>query len=200
MFEFKGMHDIDLRSRSASMSWGIPQRSVYSHLNVLDRFVARRGKPKRIRSDQGPMFIGGAKEHQELTKVLAEKNSQGQLAEEVKKRWGIKFVFNVEYTPHHGGRWERMVKEFKRIVANSVVSIARMTYNVFARLLIRAEGIINQHPIAINDDLRVITPLQLLRPASAAAFASKWVSLFPASTPRSASWSSTSGNSGGRTT
>jgi hypothetical protein len=39
--------------------------SVDSHLNALDRFVTRRGKPKRIRSDQGRMFIGGAKEHQE---------------------------------------------------------------------------------------------------------------------------------------
>ncbi len=136
----------------------------------MDRFVARRGKLKRIRSDQGRTFIGGAKEHQELTKALAEKNFQGQLAEEAKKRWGIEFVFNVEYTPHHGGRWERMVKEFKRIIAKVVDSIARMTYDAFAMLLVRAEGIINQRPIAIDDDLRVITPMQLLQPASAAAF------------------------------
>jgi hypothetical protein len=72
--------------------------SVDSHLNALDRFDAQIGKPKRIRSDQGWTFIRGAKDHQELTKALAEKNFQGQLAEEVKKRWGIEFVFNVEYT------------------------------------------------------------------------------------------------------
>jgi hypothetical protein len=110
--------------------------SVDSHLNALDRFVARRGKPKRIRSDQGRTFVGGAKNHQEQTKVLAERSFQGQLAEEAKKRWGIKFVFNVEYTPHHGGRWERMVKEFKRIVAKAVDSVARMTYDAFATLLV----------------------------------------------------------------
>ncbi len=144
--------------------------SINSHLNGLDRFIARRGKPKRIRSDQGRTFIGGEKEHQELTKALAEKNFQGQLAEEAKKRWGIKLVFNLEYTPHHGGRWERMVKEFKRIVTKAVDSIARMTYGAFARLLVWAEGIINQRPIAIDDYLRVITPMQLLQPASAAAF------------------------------
>jgi hypothetical protein len=28
MFEFKGMRDIDVRSLSASTSWGIPQRSI----------------------------------------------------------------------------------------------------------------------------------------------------------------------------
>ncbi len=140
--------------------------SVDSHLNTLDRFVARRGKPK---SDHGQTFIGGTKEHQELTNALAEKNFQGQLAEEAKKRWGIQFVFNIEYTPHHSGRWERMVKEFKRIVAKVVDSVARMTYGTFATLLVRAEGIINQRPIAIDDDLRVITPMHLLQPASAMA-------------------------------
>ncbi len=144
--------------------------SVGSHFNALDRFVARRRKLKRIRSDQGRTFNGGAKDHQELTKALAEKNFQGQLAEEVKKRWGIEFVFNVEYMPHHGGRWERMVKEFKRIVAKAVDSVARMTYDTFATLLSRAKAIINQPPIAIDNDLRVITPMQLLQPASAVAF------------------------------
>ncbi len=147
--------------------------SVDSHLNALDRFVARGGKPRRIRSDQGRTFVGGAKDHQELMKILAERSFHSQLAEEAKKRWGIEFVFNVEYTPHHGGRWEWIVKEFKRIVAKAVDSVARMTYDAFATLLVRAEGIINQRPIAINDDLRVITPMQLLQPASAAAFGFK---------------------------
>jgi hypothetical protein len=48
-----------------------------------------------------------------------------------------------------------------------------MTYDALATLLVRAEGIINQRPIAIDDDLRVITRMQLLQPASAAAFGFK---------------------------
>ncbi len=117
--------------------------------------------------------MGGAKDHQELTEVLAEKSFQGQLAEETWKRWGIGFVFNIEYTPHHGGCWEQIVKEFKRIIAKAVDSVARMTYYPSATLLVREDGIINQRPIAIDDDLRVITPMQLLQPASAAAFGFK---------------------------
>jgi hypothetical protein len=108
--------------------------SVDSHLNVLDRFVARRGKPRQIRSNQGRAFIAGAKEHQELTKALAEKNFQGQLAEEAKMRWGIDFVFNIEYKPHHGGHWEQMVKEFKRIIAKVVDSVSRMTYDTLSKV------------------------------------------------------------------
>jgi hypothetical protein len=66
-----------------------------------------------------------------------------------------------------------MAKEFKRIVAKAVDSVARMTYDAFATLLVRAEGIINQRPIAIDDNLRLIRPIQLLQPASAAAFGYK---------------------------
>jgi hypothetical protein len=141
--------------------------SIDSHLNALDRFFARQGKPRRIRSDQGRTFVGGAKEYQEQTKVLAEKGFQGELAEEAKKPWGIEFLFRVEYTPHHGGRWERIVKEFKRIIAKVVDSAARRTYDAFVTLLVRVEDIINLRPIAIDNDLWVITPMQLLQPASA---------------------------------
>jgi hypothetical protein len=48
-----------------------------------------------------------------------------------------------------------------------------MTYDALTTLLVMAKGIINQRPLAIDDDLRVITPMQLLQPASAAAFGFK---------------------------
>jgi hypothetical protein len=44
-----------------------------------------------------------------------------------------------------------------------------MVYNTF----VRAEGIINQDSMAIDSDLHVITPIQLLQAASAAAFCFK---------------------------
>jgi hypothetical protein len=144
--------------------------TVEGHLNALDRFIARRGKPTRIRSDKGRTFVGGGKEYSELTRILAEETFQGELAAEARKRWGITFEFNVEYTPQHGGRWERMVKEFKRSLSKAADSVAQLRYDALATLLIRAEGFINQRPIAITDDLRVITPMQLLQPASSAAF------------------------------
>jgi hypothetical protein len=46
-----------------------------------------------------------------------------------------------------------MVKEFKRIITKAVDSVARMTYDAFMTLLVRAEGIINQRPITIGSDL-----------------------------------------------
>jgi hypothetical protein len=76
---------------------------------------------------------------------------------------------NIKYTPHHGGGWERMVKEFKRIVAKAANSVTKLTCDTFAMLLIRAKGIVNQHPITINGNLCIITLMQLLQPACPAA-------------------------------
>jgi hypothetical protein len=144
--------------------------TVQGHLNAFDRFIARRGKPTKIRSDKGRTFVGGAKEHNELTTILANKSFQDELAAEAKRRWRIDFEFNVEYTPHHGGKWEGMVKEFKRSLSKAVDSVAKMTYDALSTLLVHAKGILNQMPLAITNDLRVITPMQLLQPASEAAF------------------------------
>jgi hypothetical protein len=63
-----------------------------------------------------------------------------------------------------------MVKEFKRSLSKAVDSVAKMTYDALSTLLVRAKEILNQRPLAITDDLRVITPMQLLQPASEAAF------------------------------
>ena len=37
---------------------------------------------------------------------------QGEVSEGArhKRRWGIKFRFNLEYIPEHGGCWERIVE------------------------------------------------------------------------------------------
>jgi hypothetical protein len=127
--------------------------NVQGHLNTLDRFIAGCGKPTKIRSDKGRTFIGGAKEHNVLTRILAKKSFQDELATEAKRRWRIDFEFNVKYTPHHGGKWELVVKEFKRSLAKAVDSVAKMTYDALSTLLVRAEGILNQRLLAITDNL-----------------------------------------------
>jgi hypothetical protein len=101
--------------------------TVQEHLNALGRFITRRSKPRKIRSDKGRTFVGGAKKHNELMTTPAKKSFQDELAAKAKRRWRINFEFNVEYTPHHGGKWEQMVKEFKRSLFKAVDSIAKIT-------------------------------------------------------------------------
>jgi hypothetical protein len=46
-----------------------------------------------------------------------------------------------------------MVKEFKRSLSKARDSVAKMKYNALSTLLVRAEEILNQRPVAITDDL-----------------------------------------------
>ena len=62
------------------------------------------------------------------------------------------------------------MKEFQRDLEKSTESVAKLTYDDLVTILVRAKGLINQRPLVIDDDLRVITPMQLLQPTSSAAF------------------------------
>ena len=63
-----------------------------------------------------------------------------------------------------------MVQEFKRDLRKLTESVPELTYDPLITILVRKEGIINQRPLVNNDDLQVITPMQLLQPTSSAAF------------------------------
>lgn len=74
-----------------------------SFLMSLRRFIARRGKPFELLSDQGTNFKGGSKELHEAFKAM-EPALREQLAAEQ-----IRFRFNPPNAPHFGGSWEREV-------------------------------------------------------------------------------------------
>lgn len=73
----------------------------------LRRFIARRGKPFELLSDQGTNFKGGSKELHEAFNAL-EPSLREQLAAEQ-----IRFRFNPPNAPHFGGSWEREVRSVK---------------------------------------------------------------------------------------
>lgn len=67
-----------------------------SYLLALHRFIARRGKPVDIFSDNGTSFVGA---YNELSKFL--KSNSSSLSEDAAKD-GIRFHFIPAYTPHFG--------------------------------------------------------------------------------------------------
>ena len=79
--------------------------TTQSFLKCFKRFVARRGLPQKIVSDNGKTFKSAAKtikaitNHPEVTRQLAK----------VKVEW----IFNVERAPWWGGLLERMVRSPK---------------------------------------------------------------------------------------
>jgi hypothetical protein len=78
----------------------------------------------------------------------------------------ITWTFNLPYTSHRGGVWERMIRETRKIlkaIANEQLLSEEQLVNTF---LVETERIINDRPIASvsNDprDLLALTPSMLL--------------------------------------
>ena len=137
-----------------------------SFINCLQRFVARRGEPKLIRSDNGTNFVGAARE---LRRETAEWN-QERVQDELNEK-GIRWIFNPPAASHMGGVWERQIRSVRRILAG-LTQEQVLSYEMLTTLLVVAEGIINNRPITpvSSDpaDLEPLTPNHLLihRPAT----------------------------------
>lgn len=127
--------------------------NVDAYLMALRRFIARRGTPAEVWSDQGTNFKGGARELQEaftnMTPTL-----QQQLA-----RQRIRFCFNPPAAPHFGGVWEREIRSVKNALYTCVG--AQPVYEeVMLTVLLEVESILNSKPLGyVSADVADVDPV-----------------------------------------
>ncbi|GFS51332.1 integrase catalytic domain-containing protein [Trichonephila clavipes] len=128
----------------------------------LKRFIARRGRPSLIFSDNGKTFIGANAELKRLYKLVI--NPDPELADFLVDE-NINWKFLPLRASHFGGLWEAGVKSFKfhckREAGNS-----RFTYEEFLSIMTQIEGILTSRPLTSLstdiDDLSVLTPAHFL--------------------------------------
>ena len=72
-------------------------------------FIARRGKPATMWSDNGSNFVGAAREPRELFNLLKDLKTQ-QAVFDFCTAQNIRWKFTPEHAPHFGGLWEAAVK------------------------------------------------------------------------------------------
>ncbi|GFW77056.1 integrase catalytic domain-containing protein [Trichonephila clavipes] len=128
----------------------------------LKRFIARRGRPSLIFSDNGKTFKGANAELNRLYKLVINPDPElaGFLVDE-----NINWKFLSPRAPNFGGLWEAGVKSFKfhfkREAGNS-----RFTYEEFLTIMTQIEGILNSRhltPLSTDiDDLLILTPAHFL--------------------------------------
>lgn len=129
-------------------------------LGTFKRFVATRGLPVKVFSNNGTNFVGGNSELHELYQMLQSSN----LADDIKQMCRddhIQWHFYPPGSPHFGGLHEAAVKSAKYHLRR-VMGRANLTHEELHTLLKQVEAVLNSRPLtAISssmDDLESITP------------------------------------------
>ncbi|XP_043474288.1 uncharacterized protein LOC122506261 [Leptopilina heterotoma] len=106
---------------------------------ALRRFVARRGKPSDIYSDNGTNFVGAKKELAEMAEFLV--NEKSTIISSVVEL-SIQWHFIPPRSPHFGGLWEAGVKTVKNHM-KKVLANACLVYEDFYSILVQIEACVN---------------------------------------------------------
>ena len=128
---------------------------------ALRRFIARRGYPTLIWSDNGTNFVGANHEIKELHDFLSEQKTKKTVSEFCTSH-KIEWRFIPEHSPHFGGLWEAAVKSAKKHLKR-IVGTVRLTFEELTTVLTQIEACLNSRPlvpITLPDDdgVDVLTP------------------------------------------
>ena len=119
-------------------------------LRSFRRFVARRGIPTRMLSDNAKTFKSASVSITNTLKSL-----------EVKKFFGdvhVEWQFNLEKAPWQGGVFERMIKSAKRCLRKAIGKNC-LTFDELLTLVTEVEGVLNSRPLTYVYDGDVAEPL-----------------------------------------
>ncbi len=122
-----------------------PSLSTEDFLATLRRFVARRGVPKEIYSDNGTNFVGTREHIRELQRLMASNTTQRELSHFTSDQ-DIKWHMIPPRTPHFGGLWEAAVKSMKTLLHKNVAPHP-LRFDEIYTLLTEVEAILNSRPL-----------------------------------------------------
>lgn len=121
----------------------------------LRNFIARRGTPNVIISDNGTNFHGADRE---LRQAL--ENMQSHCAPA-----GIEWKFIPPASPHMGGSWERLIRSVKQVLTQ-IMPQRNPSDELLRAMLMEAESIVNSRPLTFvpleADEEEALTPNNFL--------------------------------------
>ena len=134
----------------------LPDQTTTEFIHSLKKFIARRGRPRKIYSDNGKTFVAAATW---LRKVMKEERFHNWLAEQ-----RIDWQFNLSRAPWWGGQFERMVGLVKQALYKSIGK-ACLQWKELQEVLLDIELVLNNRPLSyVEDDIQmpILTPNNLM--------------------------------------
>ena len=121
---------------------------------ALHRFIARRGKPQKLFSDNGTNFVAADRELAEEIQTINSLKLRGEMLLEA-----IEWSFNPPHAPHMGGAWERLIRSVKDILRH-LIGDRLLTDEELTSFFCEAEKIMNDRPLTrMGSDATDPTPL-----------------------------------------
>ena len=129
-------------------------------LATLKRFIARKGRPTKIYSDNAKTFVAGAKW---LRQVMYDERFNDYLAQ-----MSIKWQFNLSRAPWWGGQYERLIGLIKQALYKTIGN-GYLTWTELQEMILDIEVALNNRPLSYAEEdvqLPLLTPnsLQFGRP------------------------------------
>ena len=122
-------------------------------LAALRRFVARRGRPALLLTDNGTNFVGAKKELQDFCHLLSSQPTQ-ELVSQYFFDNHIEWSHSPARSPHFGGIWEVGVKHMKTLLYKHM-NTQRLTAEELYTVLAEVEAILNSCPLTPLDSAPV---------------------------------------------
>jgi hypothetical protein len=134
----------------------LPDLTTTEFIHSLKKFIARRGRPRKIYSDNSKTFVAAATW---LRKVMKEERFHNWLAEQ-----RIDWQFSLSRAPWWGGQFERMVGLVKQALYKSIGK-ACLQWKELQEVLLDIELVLNNRPLSyVEDDIQmpILTPNNLM--------------------------------------
>ena len=139
--------------------------SAKEFLNCLRRFIARRGLPEKITSDNAPSFKLVCSTFQQVWRQLG--NTEDII--NYCGTYNIEWHFITELAPWQGGFYERLIG-LTKMALKKAIGRRHLHYSEFHTLLTEVEGVLNSRPLtflyADLDSKNLIRPIDFLHPGA----------------------------------
>jgi transposase InsO family protein len=131
-----------------------------SFLCAFFRFIARRGIPRDVYSDNGTNFVGALDDFQRALERWDQNKIHSKLLSK-----GSNWHFGPAEAHHSGGAWERMIRSVRQVLFH-LMSEQTLTDEALLTFLAEAEKVVNDRPIVMAasdmDAFAALTPNNLI--------------------------------------